>query len=124
MTITLQVRNVVNIPAPYREEPRWVSVFGALEFSYHAFRLYHLSQDDELDETVALRIDDWIAAEKLRDVVAFVPPGRWWYFGEALVCAWTRLQDDELVLCNVQDISLLEPQTEQRHVLVRGERRL
>lgn len=88
MTITLRVREVLRDPTPFVKGFR-LGVDGALILSDSDFRVFQFDEDG-LDERLSLRIDDPLAASKLREALPVPPPGGWWYFGRAVVRAWTR----------------------------------
>jgi hypothetical protein len=99
VTITLRVREVRRNPARFVSNWR-LAVDGALLLSDDDFRIFHL-EEGELDEGESLRIDDPLAASTVREALPQPPPGGWWYFGRALVEAWTRHDPDGWVLHEV-----------------------
>jgi hypothetical protein len=106
VTITLQVQEVVQNPDRFVK--RWrLTVVGALLLSDDEFRIYQAYGDD-LDETLWLEIDDSLAAGRIRDVLPQPQAGTWWYFGQALVEAWTRLDTGGWVLHEVVHVWLTE----------------
>lgn len=88
MTITLRVREVLQDSARFVSHWR-LSVAGMLLVADTDFRIFQ-SCESGLDEGISLRIDDPLAARLLREALPEPPPGGWWYFGQALVQAWTR----------------------------------
>src|SRR4051794_19925708 len=106
MAITLRVRDVLRDPTPYVRGFR-LAVAGALLLSDDDFRIYQCRESD-LDEGLSLRIDDEVASEKVREALTRPPHGGRWYFGEALVEAWTRCDPDGWVLHEVVSVWLEE----------------
>ena len=112
MTITLQVGEVLQDPARFISNWR-LAVDGALLLSENDFRIFHL-ENGEPDEGLSLIIDDSLAAAKVRETLPQPPPGGWWYFGRAMVEAWTRLDAGGWALHEVVTIWLAEPSDELR----------
>lgn len=112
MTITLRVREVLHNPTLFIKGFR-LSVDGALLVSDDDFRIFQ-SDEAGLDEGLSLLIDDPLAAAKLREALPQPLAGRWWYFGRAVVEAWTRPDRDGWVLHEVvsvwlQDLGVVRP---------------
>lgn len=106
MTITLRVREVLGNPTPFVKGFR-LAVDGALLLSDDDFRVFQ-SDEGGLDEQVSLPIDDPLAAAKVREALPQPPPGGWWYFGRAMVEAWTRPDPGGWVLHEVVSVWLEE----------------
>jgi hypothetical protein len=107
VTITLRVREVLRNPAQFVSSAR-LAVDGVLLLADDDFRILQ-ADDAGLDEGVSLPIDDPLAAAKLREALPRPPPGGWWYFGRALVEAWTRRDPAGWVLHEIVSVWLEEP---------------
>ena len=106
MTITLQVREVLENPTPFVKGYR-LAVIGVLFLSDDDFRILQSDQlAQEIDKHLSLRIDDPLAIAGLRAVLPVPSPGSWWYFGLAMVEAWTRCAQGEWLLHEVVSIWL------------------
>ena len=106
MTITLRVREVLRAPARFVASWR-LAVDGVLLLADDDFRILQ-ADDDGVDEGVSLPIDDPLATAKLREALPQPPPGGWWYFGRAMVEAWTRRDPGGWVLHQVVSVWLEE----------------
>jgi hypothetical protein len=95
----VSVREVLRDPTPFVKGFR-LAVAGAVLLSDDDFRVFQ-ANETELDDGLSLRIDDPLAAAKVRDALPQPLPGGWWYFGNAMVEAWTRLDPDGWVLHEV-----------------------
>jgi hypothetical protein len=111
VTITLRVQEVLRNPTLFIKGFR-LAVDGALLLSDNDFRIFQLDETG-LDEQLSLRIDDSLADGKVREVLPQPPPGGWWYFGRAMVRAWTRPDPGEWVLHEVVTIWLEELDSER-----------
>ncbi|MBX7104722.1 MAG: hypothetical protein K1X57_11620 [Gemmataceae bacterium] len=67
-----------------------------------------------MDEDLNLRIDDPIAAEKLRDVLPAVDSNKWSYFGPAMLFAFTRKDDECWVLHHLHSVFLEQVEGKRR----------
>lgn len=106
MTITLPVRTILSHPERFASG---AAVFGVLLLSDDDFRLLHCEYDGgSFDEGAALRIDDPLAAEKIRAALPPSPAGGCCYFGRALFDASTRWGPDGWVLHDVAYLWLEE----------------
>lgn len=106
MSITLRVCEVLRNPTLFVEGFR-LAVDGALLLSDDDFRVFQFDEAG-LDEQVSLPIDDPLAAAKVRESLPQPPPGGWWYFGQAMVEAWTRPDPGGWVLHEVVSVWLEE----------------
>ncbi|AMV25591.1 hypothetical protein VT84_14435 [Gemmata sp. SH-PL17] len=106
MTITLHVRKVLHDPTPFVKGFR-LAVDGALLLSNDDFRIYQ-ADESGLEDELSLWIDDPLAATKVREALPQPPPSGWWYFGRALVQAWTRHDPGGWVLHEVISVWLEE----------------
>jgi hypothetical protein len=111
VTITLRVQEVLLDPSRFVSNWR-LAVDGVLLLAEDDFR--PLQADEEgRDDDLSLRIDDPLAAFKVREAVPQPPPGGWWYFGRAMIEAWTRHDPEGWVLHEVITVWLDEMGSEQ-----------
>jgi hypothetical protein len=106
MTITLRVRQLLHNPKPFIKGFR-LGVRGALLLSDDEFRIFHIDEAG-LDESISLLIDAPHAATTIREALTQPPPGAWWYFGQAMVEAWTRSDAGGWVLHELVSVLLEE----------------
>jgi hypothetical protein len=106
VTITLCVHEVLRDPALFMSDWR-LAVAGVLLVSDEEFRIFQADQDEPVEQ-VSMRIDDPLAATKVREALPQPPTGKWWYFGRALVEAWTHHDSNEWVLHEVLSVWLEE----------------
>ncbi len=106
MTMSLSVNAVLQNPTPF--ESRWrLAVVGVLLLTDGEFLIYQEAEFGP-DESTFLTIDDPLAVEKLREALPEPRPDGWWYFGEGMVEAWTRLDPGGWVLHEVVTVWLDE----------------
>ncbi len=104
MTITLRVGEVLSHPWPFVKGFR-LAVAGVLLLSENDLRIFQYDETG-LDEKLSLWIDDKLAVSEVRRVLSQPRPGAWWYFGKAMIEAWTRRDPDQWVLHEVVKIWL------------------
>ena len=107
MTMTLQVKAVLRDPTPFVKGFR-LAVDGVMLLSDDDFRMFQHDDESGVDDGLSLKIDDPLAAAKVRDACPKPSNGGWWYFGQATVEAWTRRDADQWVLHEVVSVWLEE----------------
>jgi hypothetical protein len=89
-----------------------LAVAGVLLLTDDDFRIFQ-ADGDELDEQMSLWIDDALAVAEIRSALPPPAPGAWWYFGKAMVEAWTRTDRGRWVLHDVVSVWLDEAAGDQ-----------